>query len=143
MPLAFRNLSTDPAQPVSAWGVEGILAAIDRGGLADWRRIADVVISDPHGPVADDLAVAIDLAESRSSATVLKLVLDRARETPGERVARRVREAVRRSGLTQAEFASHLGTSPSRLSTYAAGKVVPSAVTMERIEDVAREFEEC
>ena len=37
-----------------------------------------------------------------------------------------------RSGLTRAEFAQQLGTSPSRLSTYLTGKVVPSAVMMVR-----------
>lgn len=35
--------------------------------------------------------------------------------TTAERVARRAREAIRRSGMTQAEFAALLGTSSSRL----------------------------
>ncbi|WP_129710820.1 helix-turn-helix domain-containing protein [Haloactinopolyspora alba] len=138
MPLTFRNLTIEPHEPVSAWGVEGILAAIDRGDIRDWRRVAAEAVADPHGSVAQDLDVAIDLAESTSSAAVLKLVLDRARETPEDRVARRVREAIHWSGMTQAEFAERLGTSASRLSTYATGKVVPSAVMMERIEDLSK-----
>ena len=36
-------------------------------------------------------------------------------------------EALARSGLTQAEFATALGTSASRFSAYRAGKTVPSA----------------
>lgn len=138
VPLTFRNLTVDPHHPVSAWGVEGILAAIDRGDIRDWQRVAAEVIADPHGSVADDLAAAIDLAESTSSAAALKLVLDRARETAHERITRRIREAIRWSGMTQAEFAERLGTSSSRLSTYATGKVVPSAVMMERIEDLSK-----
>jgi transcriptional regulator with XRE-family HTH domain len=39
--------------------------------------------------------------------------------------------------MTQAELANRLGTSASRLSTYATGKVVPSAEMMERINDVS------
>lgn len=139
MALAFRNLTISPDLPVSEWGVEGLLAAIDRGDITDWQRIASSVIADPHGPVADDLAVAIDLAESEASATVLRLVLERARETPRQRVARKVREAIRRSGLPQTEFAKRIGTSASRLSTYATGKVVPSAEVMERIDDASRQ----
>ncbi|WP_051393505.1 helix-turn-helix domain-containing protein [Glycomyces arizonensis] len=54
-----------------------------------------------------------------------------------ETVAGSVRQAVAESGLTRAEFASRIGTSVSRLSTYATGKVVPSAVLMVRIDRVA------
>ncbi|NDL59118.1 helix-turn-helix domain-containing protein [Phytoactinopolyspora mesophila] len=139
MALTFRNLTITPDSPVNEWGVEGILAAIDRGGIDDWQRVAAEVIAHPHGSVADDLAVAIELAESTSSAAVLRSVLVHARETPRQRVARRVREAIRRSGATQAEFAERLGTSASRLSTYATGKVVPSAVMLERIEHLAHQ----
>jgi len=134
---AFRNIDVSPDDPVDTWGVEGILAAIDRGGLSLWRRIADAVYDDPDGAVAADLEQALSGAESASSATVLRLVLEAARETPERRVARRVREAVERSGLTQAQFAHRLGTSAPRLSTYATGKVVPSAVMLDRIEHLA------
>jgi transcriptional regulator with XRE-family HTH domain len=37
------------------------------------------------------------------------------------------------SGLSRAEFAARIGTSPSRLSTYATGKVVPSAAMLVRM----------
>jgi transcriptional regulator with XRE-family HTH domain len=48
-----------------------------------------------------------------------------------------VRQLIRESGLTAASFASRAGTSASRLSTYASGKVVPSAAMMLRLERVA------
>jgi transcriptional regulator with XRE-family HTH domain len=48
-------------------------------------------------------------------------------------VAAEIRRAVARSGLTRAEFASRVGTSASRLSTYATGRVSPSATLMVRI----------
>lgn len=134
---AFRNIDVTPDEPVEAWGVEGILAAIDRGGIRLWQRIAAAVYADPYGEVAADLEQALTGAESHMSAAVLRLVLDDARETPRQRIARRVREAVERSTLTQSEFARRLGTSASRLSTYATGSVVPSAVMMDRIEQLA------
>ncbi|MGF1647054.1 MAG: helix-turn-helix domain-containing protein [Kineosporiaceae bacterium] len=43
-----------------------------------------------------------------------------------------------RSGLTSTEFASRIGTSRSRLSTYASGRVVPSAALMVRIRRTRR-----
>lgn len=52
-------------------------------------------------------------------------------------VAAEMRDAVRRSGITQAAFARRLGTSASRLSTYVTGAVVPSAVTYRRALRVA------
>ncbi|WP_217428638.1 helix-turn-helix domain-containing protein [Microlunatus speluncae] len=137
---AFRNLEVHPDDPVEHWGVEGILAAIDRGGMHLWRRIADAVAADPQGEVAADLEQALTGAESRSSAAVLRLVLDAARETSEQRVARRVREAVGSTTLSQAEFAGRLGTSASRLSTYATGRVVPSAVMLDRIERLAQDL---
>lgn len=134
---AFRNIDVTPDEPVEAWGVEGILAAIDRGGIRLWQRIAAAVYADPYGEVAADLEQALTGAESEMSAAVLRLVLDDARETSEQRVARRVREAIGRSTMTQAEFARRLGTSASRLSTYATGAVAPSAVMMDRIELLA------
>jgi ribosome-binding protein aMBF1 (putative translation factor) len=52
-------------------------------------------------------------------------------------VAAEIRDAVEQSGLSQADFASRIGTSASRLSTYASGKVTPSATLMLRIRRVA------
>jgi transcriptional regulator with XRE-family HTH domain len=67
----------------------------------------------------------------------MEAVLVRARTRAEHReraeVAAEIRQAIERSGLTRAEFASHLGTSTSRLSTYATGKVTPSATFMVRM----------
>ncbi|MGE5281113.1 MAG: helix-turn-helix domain-containing protein [Chloroflexota bacterium] len=52
-------------------------------------------------------------------------------------VAAEVDRLVRESGLSRAEFASGIGTSASRLSTYATGKVTPSAALMVRMRRVS------
>lgn len=48
-----------------------------------------------------------------------------------------LREALARTGLTQAEFATLLGTSPARLSTYLTGTTVPNAALYLRALRVA------
>jgi len=50
-----------------------------------------------------------------------------------EEVAAEIADLVTRSGLTRAEFASRIGTSASRLSTYLAGTVTPSAALLVRM----------
>ena len=47
-------------------------------------------------------------------------------------VVRLMRAAVAESGLTQAAFASRIGTSASRPSTYLRGEVTPSASLLVR-----------
>jgi ribosome-binding protein aMBF1 (putative translation factor) len=69
--------------------------------------------------------------------TVLSRARERAEACERAAVAAEIRGAVRRSGLTRAEFASRIGTSASRLSTYASGKVTPSATLMLRIRHLA------
>lgn len=139
--LRFRNLDIDPSAPVAQWGVEGLLAAIDRGSLPDWRRIVSAINAEPWGPLASDLSAAIDLAEDRGVAATLRRAIDRARQraqdSAREEVSRRLAALVSESGSTAAEFAARLGTSPSRLSTYLSGKVVPSAALLVRAEGVS------
>ena len=139
MAVQFRNLEVTPRDPVERWGPEGILTAIDRGGLAEWRRISRALAAGPHGPVAADLEEALELAEDAGAARVLQLALERARASEAERVGWRLREYVWRANMTQAEFARAVGTSPSRMSTYLSGSVTPSAVMLERMRRVAEE----
>jgi predicted XRE-type DNA-binding protein len=130
--LRFRNLTVSPTDPVDTWGVEGVLAAIDRGGLAEWRRIARAVHEAPYGAAAADLEQALDVAEGVGAAAALRASLERARMSEAQRLGRKLGEYVARSGLSQAEVARRVGTSPSRMSTYVSGKVVPSGVLVER-----------
>jgi hypothetical protein len=136
--LRFRQLDVSPEDPVEKWGVEGLATAIDRGGLQHWRRIAAAVRRDPDGPVLADLLEALEIAESPGVVATLTRVVQRIRGGEEYDVAQRVRAAIRRSSLTAAEFAGVIGTSGSRLSTYANGTVTPSAALLQRIESEAR-----
>jgi len=81
--LKFRNLTVTPDDPVDQWGVEGILAAIDRGTLHHWRKIIDAVAADPDGPVSQDLAEAITIAEDVGVVARMRRALEAAK-APGQ-----------------------------------------------------------
>lgn len=138
MALTFRNLTVTPADPVDMWGVEGLLTAIDRGGLREWSRIRRAVESEPYGKAALDLEQALDLAEDVGAVALVRFHLERARWSEAEAVAAQIRTFIRESGLTNRAFAEAIGTSASRLSTYARGSVTPSAVLFERMRRAAQ-----
>jgi DNA-binding transcriptional regulator YiaG len=116
---------------VETWPFEGVLAAVERGTLPDWRR----------GPVARQLLEAVRLSHPYGTTELLQAVVARARKQAADseraEVAAEVRRLVGCSGLSLRDFAERLGTSRSRLSTYLSGKVVPSAALMVRMRRVA------
>jgi DNA-binding transcriptional regulator YiaG len=140
--LKFRNLTTSPDDPVETWPFEGILAAVERGTLPDWRRLAKAIQSDPWGPVAQQVLEAVRLSRPYGTTELLEGVVSRARRLAADSERRTVAAEVRRlvsgSGLSQHDFADRIGTSRSRLSTYMSGKVVPSAALLVRMRRVAR-----
>jgi DNA-binding transcriptional regulator YiaG len=139
--LKFRNITASPDDPVGTWPFEGILAAVERGTLPDWRRLATVIQADPWGPVARQVLEAIRLSRPYGTAELLEGVIGRARklaaDSEREDVASEVRNLVGRSGLSKQDFAERVGTSRSRLSTYMSGKVMPSAALMVRMRRLA------
>ncbi len=141
MALAFRNLTITPDAPVSQWPTEAVQTALERGDLADWHRLVTEMQASPWGKTARQVEEVLSHSRPYGVAAAMELVLSRARQRAeaAERatVAAEIRAAVKDSGLSQAEFASRIGTSASRLSTYAAGKVTPSATLMLRIRRVA------
>jgi DNA-binding transcriptional regulator YiaG len=140
--LKFRNITASPEDPVENWPFEGVLTAVDRGTLPDWRRLARAIQADPWGPVAQQVLEAIHLLQPYGTTELLEGVVHRARklaaDTERADVAAEVRRLVGESGLSQQDFAERIGTSRSRLSTYMSGKVVPSAALIVRMRRVAR-----
>jgi DNA-binding transcriptional regulator YiaG len=139
--LKFRNIDASPDDPVETWPFEGVLAAVERGTLPDWRRLAAAIRADPWGPVAQQVLDAVRLSRPYGTAELLEGVVHRARKLAAEServdVASEVQELVRRSNLSKQDFAERIGTSRSRLSTYISGKVMPSAALMVRMRRVA------
>jgi hypothetical protein len=140
--LRFRNLDVGPDAPVDRWPTEGVLAALERGGLAEWRRLAAAVRADPWGPVARRLEDALAASRPYGAAPLMERVLASARRDAeaSERaeVAARVHAHLTASGLSRVAFAEAIGTSTSRLSTYLTGKVAPASTLLVRMERVVR-----
>lgn len=141
MVVAFRNIDVTPDDPVEEWGFEGLLTAVDRGSLREWRMIMRAVEADPFGAVADTLTEVLDIAEDSGVVGALRCALTRARDAADAEdrqiVAERMVELVRRSGLDQGSFARRIGTSRTRLNTYLTGRTTPSAAVLIRSERVA------
>ncbi|GAB4173813.1 MAG: hypothetical protein Kow0020_09190 [Wenzhouxiangellaceae bacterium] len=140
MTVKFRNLDISPDQPVEAWPGEAVQTAIERGSLNEWRRLMAAVRRDPWGRTARQIEQALAISRPYGIAPALERAIEAVRREQAERerqaVAERVRRLIEASGLTRAEFAARIGTSPSRLSTYATGKVVPSAAMLVRMEQL-------
>lgn len=138
MPLQFRNVDASPSDPVTTWPYEALVTAIERGLVPDWQPLFAEIKTRPWGPVAREIEQYLSYAPPSGTTTLFALAVERARHRMEEReradVAVRVRDAITHSGLTRAAFAELIGTSTSRLSTYATGSVTPSAAMLLRIE---------
>lgn len=139
--LKFRNLTVSPDDPVDIWPFEGVLAAVERGTIPDWRRLARAIEADPWGPVAQQVLEALRLSRPYGTTELLEGVVARARKQAADseraEVAAEVRDLLHSSGLSRQEFAERVGTSRTRLSTYLSGRVIPSAALMVRMRRVA------
>ncbi len=135
--LSFRNVDASPDDPVSEWPQEAIQTALERGGLSHWRRLAEAIRADPWGPVARAVEEVLTYSRPYGVAPLMERVVARAREaaeaSEREAVAAEVSTLIEASRLSRAEFATRIGTSTSRLSTYATGKVTPSAALLVRM----------
>ncbi len=142
-PLAFRNVDASPDAPVSEWPLEAIQTALERGGLSHWRRLAEAIRAKPWGPVTRSVEEVLAYSRPYGTSKAMQRAIARARqEAEAEEraaVASEVGWLVESSGLSRAEFASRIGTSASRLSTYVTGKVTPSATLMVRMRGLEAE----
>jgi DNA-binding transcriptional regulator YiaG len=137
MPLAFRNVTANPSDPVAAWPTEAVQAALERGDLEHWRRLAAEINRHPWGRTARQVEEVLSHSRPYGVAELMECAIARARSRAEDEerrtVAAEIQRAIASSGLTRAEFAARIGTSASRLSTYTTGKVVPSATVLLRI----------
>ena len=139
--LRFPNVDADPADDVTTWPYEALAAAIDRGLVPDWQPVFAEIRRSPWGSVARRVERCLAHRDADGASTLFALAIQHARHDTDRAdraaVATRVRAALEQAGTTQAEFATSVGTSASRLSTYINGKVTPSAAMLARIERTA------
>lgn len=141
MSVGFRNVEGSPEAPVEQWPYEALAATIERGTLRDWLPIIRAIQDSPWGTVARRVESYLGYAAPYGVGPLLGRAITRARAGAQARerevVAEEVRSLIRRSGLSSERFAQAIGTSRSRLSTYASGKVVPAATLLVRMRAVA------
>jgi DNA-binding transcriptional regulator YiaG/DNA-binding transcriptional ArsR family regulator len=120
---------------------EQLMDLIHHGNARRWRAALLPLIESPWGPYGEHI---VRLAKDAGHDAIAELLQDcrkvfRTRQEQRERdaIAREIRRLVAISGLTQRQFAAQIGTSPSRLSTYVNGRVIPSAAMLLRIRRVA------
>jgi DNA-binding transcriptional regulator YiaG len=120
---------------------DDLLAGLSGGHLPRWRQYAALVVADPWAGPGSAWLDRLDPDRDAFAVAVLTAVVEHAQRTAAERertaVVRHIRRAIAESGVSQREFARLIGTSQSRLSTYASGTVVPSATMLVRISQTA------
>jgi hypothetical protein len=138
MALHFRNVDASPDDDITTWPYEALVTVIERGLVPDWQPVFTEIRRNPWGLVARRVDQIASVTDDDAVGQLFSLALARARAEAeaDERaeVAQRVRSAIAASGLPAAAFAAQVGTSASRLSTYATGRVTPSAAMLVRIE---------
>lgn len=141
MTVAFRNVSVRPADPVGEWPTEAVQAALERGDIREWRLLANEIRVEPWGPTARRVEEVLGHSRPYGVAGLLERGIKgarrRAEADEREEVATELGALIAASGLTQAEFARRIGTSPSRMSSYVNGAVVPGATLIVRARNVA------
>ncbi len=139
--LPFRNVDVSPEAPVVDWPQEAIQTSLERGSLTHWRRLGEAIQDDPWGPVARRIEEVLSYSRPYGVARAFERLIAgaRAKAEAADRAAvvEEITRLVRESGLSGAEFASLVGTSASRLSTYVNGRVVPSAAMLVRMRRAA------
>lgn len=140
--LAFRNVDDDPATDPDEWPFEGVLAAVERGSLTDWRRLAAVIAANPWGPCARAVEDIAGWGENGGLDALFVDLIGAARRRVDDescrRYGERIRQIRRALGMSQRQFAPLIGTSAQRLSSYENGRVAPSTVVLGRVDRLAQ-----
>ncbi len=141
MVVNFRNVDASFDDQVTTWPYEALVACIEYGLVPDWQPIFTELRRRPWGEVSRRVEQYAATGDDRAAARLFGLAVARARSDADaadrSAVAAKVRDAISVSGLTASAFAAEVGTSASRLSTYASGRVTPSAAMLMRIERTA------
>jgi DNA-binding transcriptional regulator YiaG len=120
---------------------EQLMDLVHHGNARRWRAALLPLIESPWGPYGEHIVGLTREAGLDVIGEILeecrKVYRRRQEQRERDAIAREIRRLVAISGLTQRQFAAQIGTSPSRLSTYVNGRVIPSAAMLLRIRRVA------
>ncbi len=84
MPLSFRNIDISPDDPVEIWPLEGVITALERGGLSHRRRLTADIKADPWGRVARNVLEALQVTQPYGVAPLMESVIAHARQAASD-----------------------------------------------------------
>jgi len=112
---------------------------MDRGSLADWRRLVAAIRRNPWGPAARIAEEVATWGEHYGVDALISRVLSQARADVARRgreeYAAQIRNWRIQAGMTLRELAEAAGTSASRLSAYENAKVAPTTDVLGRLRN--------
>jgi hypothetical protein len=77
IPLAFRNISATPADPIELWGYVGLETCIERGSLKDLSKIKRFIREHPEHEIVEQIRVIVDSpSEIQGARAAVRLWLD-------------------------------------------------------------------
>lgn len=82
MPLAFRNVTTGPDDPVTKWPTEAVQAALERGDLEHWGQLAAEIRREPWAPTSRQVEEVLNHSRPYGVAELMASVIGRARHEP-------------------------------------------------------------
>lgn len=139
--LMVGETSTDGAPP-RIQSEEDLLEVFRSGDVSLWRRLVASTLAEPWSGRTDAHLSLLDPeirpGEFAGVRALAEMTRRLAEEDERRAVADHIRATIASTGLTQREFATLVGTSPSRLSTYVTGSVTPSAAMLLRINRMAK-----
>ncbi|KAA1415857.1 helix-turn-helix transcriptional regulator [Nocardioides humilatus] len=109
--------------------------------VVHWRRLIAAALDQPWSGRNEVHLTLVDPDRRPGEFEGVRQLIAKCRQIVEEderrAVADHIRSTIATTGLKQREFAALVGTSPSRLSTYVAGSVTPSAAMLLRINRMA------
>ncbi|MGX9791761.1 XRE family transcriptional regulator [Mycobacterium sp. MMS18-G62] len=131
-------------RPIEHWPTSAIRAALMNATSDVMRRVTTAVNRDPYGRTAHQVEEIVRSADAAEPVTAIAAVLAdaRARLEAAERseVTHVVHVLLKRSRLSEHEFAKRIGVSAGELSAFLDNETCPSAVLMVRMKRVADRF---
>lgn len=142
--LSLLTVGDTPSEgpPPRVESEEDLLEVFRSGDVVQWRRLVAASLAEPWAGRTDAHLSLLDPEVRPGEFAGVRALADMARRMAEEderrAVADHIRTTIAGTGLTQREFATLVGTSPSRLSTYVTGNVTPSAAMLLRINRMAK-----
>lgn len=114
--MKYRHLDYEPDTPVSQLGPAALDALLDQGDLQTWAPLAQAVLSDPHGEVADTVLRLCEAHEMYGTSTLWAQWIKHLRVSDRPKAALSLSGLRRARSRTQQQVSGRMGISQSDVS---------------------------